>query len=194
MIRWGTACAATCLPLLALLGCISTGKKPNHPDDPLLLTKKPVEGSFFATPQNLVARAEPVPPASPVIPQPTRMAQDLPPPTAPLPDSPMLTRPAPPRRQAFPASRRRVSGTFGHAEDFSWLQGVLTRTATGTLHLRYLAPTPEQDGLGLVALDDDPRLGAFRPGDVVLVEGDAQEQPSTRLYRVRSVWLVKRGE
>ncbi len=56
--------AACCLACLA--GCATTGKKPPHPDDPLLLSKKPVEGRLESPRLDLLARAEPAVPPLPI--------------------------------------------------------------------------------------------------------------------------------
>jgi hypothetical protein len=49
---------------LALVGCERAAVRPNYPRDPLLLSKRPVEGKVENTPP-LVAQGEPVMPAVP---------------------------------------------------------------------------------------------------------------------------------
>lgn len=184
----GYVSAAVCLACLT--GCAATSKKPTYPDDPLLVSKKPVDGKQEPPSSLLLARAEPVaptPPAALLAARPPREPILAPVVTAPT------SRAEPPHIRATPASRRRVHDTYGHAADFAWLQGVLTRSAAGTLELRYLAPTAAGVDGGVVTLEDDPRLSGFRSGDVILVEGEGLGPHPPRRYRVHSVWLVKRG-
>ena len=101
------------------------------------------------------------------------------------------------RTPAFAA----VEGKYGHAADYSWLQGELDRHYRGHLELRY-RPVSEDDPYGgKVRLEDDPRLAEFRPGDVIAVEGELLTDPDGptaapwaqyRRYHVRAVHLVER--
>jgi hypothetical protein len=206
-----------------LLGCESGSGRRGLFDDPLLVAKKPAEGKVSdkaGAPPQMLARAEPTPPALPG----TALA------TAPKPgsvDQPALvsapTSTATPATNpstkdaigATPASRpgssdvptalavrRQVPGTYGHAPDYSWLQGVLERHFDGHLNLRYCDPSIEDAHGGKVTLDDDQRLGQFKEGDTVQVEGELA--PATASaghgwdhyphFHVRQVWAVTPGQ
>src|SRR5262245_22620800 len=63
--RDGSACwLAVLTGCLALVGCERAAVRPNYPRDPLLLSKRPVEGKVENT-TTLVAQGEPVMPAVP---------------------------------------------------------------------------------------------------------------------------------
>lgn len=184
--------------LVAVLcvGCASADKKPRYPDDPLLASKKPVDGKHDTVRTDLLARAEPLP-----LPLPTALLAATRPgdrSTTATPSVPTSSPPAVPTAEAasgmvraIPAVRRRVAGTFGQAADLTWLQGVLERTPAGSLQLRHARTNTANPQAGVVLLDEDARLGVFRPGDVLMVEG---EPSGPGRYRVHSLWLVKRGE
>lgn len=181
--------------LVAVLcaGCASAEKEPRYPDDPLLLSKKPVEGKHDPTRTDMLARVEPLAPPLPTSLLAAKPKASPPLTTAPSPTpktSPVSTPPSAVIR-ATPALRRRVTGTFGNAADFSWLQGILESTPAGALQLRYVAPDAADSQAGVVHLEEDARLNAFRPGDVIMLEG---ELSGAARYRAHSVWLVKRGE
>jgi hypothetical protein len=101
-----------------------------------------------------------------------------------------------PEVTAVPAVTRRVPGPYGHAADYSWLQGVLGGRSSGQLYLRY-AESPSQDVWGgHVLLDDDPRLAHFKDGAVLIVEGEilrGDRKPYPR-YRLRTLSRVERQE
>jgi hypothetical protein len=133
-------------------------------------------------------------------------------PTAPAPVSPpaAVTAPPPPAPVLAPApiapapvtqvAARMVEGTYGHAADYTWLQGVLDRHYRGHLELRYRPLSEEDAHGGKVRLEDDPRLAEFRPGDVIAVEGELLADPDGsnppwsqyKRYHVRAVRLVER--
>src|SRR5262249_19692512 len=71
-----------------------------------------------------------------------------------------------------PAVRQRQAGTYGHAPDYSWLQGVLNRSRTGRLSLSYLDAKEHDAWGGKVCLEDDPRFTRFKEGAAVFVEGE----------------------
>lgn len=106
-----------------------------------------------------------------------------------------------PKVEAKPASaRREVVGDYGHAEDHSWLHGVLDRHYQGHLHLRYCDATEDDDWGGKVCLDPDARLSEYKAGDVVHVEGELVRENGKVLhgrwnhfprYRITSVRLVR---
>jgi hypothetical protein len=90
------------------------------------------------------------------------------------------------RIQASPVMRRKVSGTFGHAPDFSWLQGVVRKSSDGHWELQF----SESSAAGRVVLADDPRLEQLQDGDVIQLEGSLSvETPGT--YRVDRMSRVR---
>jgi hypothetical protein len=187
--------------LLALLGgifpgCRSASSQRPYPEDPVLVSKRPVPGGTASDRPVLLAYAEPVPPplpaeafvaASPTLKALPRTAESTTtaktsPPESPgvavglLPDPPSA-QPAPPEDspasvRVVPVSRRKRSGAYGHAPDHSWLQGIFDRLADGRLELRYTRPAEDEPWSGKVNLVDDPRFAQLRPGDVIRIEGE----------------------
>jgi hypothetical protein len=95
----------------------------------------------------------------------------------------------------------KVDGKYGHAADYSWVQGELDRHYRGHLELRYRSVAEDDPYGGKVRLDDDPRLAQFRPGDIIMVQGELLTDPDGpnaapwaqyRRYHVRDVRLVER--
>jgi hypothetical protein len=193
----------------ASFGCEAGASRHRYPDDPLLVGKRPVDGKADASPAELVASIEPVPPSVP----PTAYATGgKPPPGRPaaavavIPPSGAGTAavPAPegahPKTPQVPATltgRRRVPGAYAHAADYRWLQGVLVRRTADDLTLRYAGPGEADRWGGRVRLEADDRLDSYADGDVLLVEGELTETTARGAgreppcYRVRQVWLVK---
>jgi hypothetical protein len=105
-----------------------------------------------------------------------------------------------PEAPAVPAAQQRVTGPYGHAPDYAWLQGVLDRHYQGHWALRFCDHTVEDDWGGKVRLAKDARLDQFKEGDVVRVEGEII--PDTRgnrgdwhhypAYQIRSIQLLER--
>jgi hypothetical protein len=133
--------------------------------------------------------------AAPPAPAPTPSDPPISPPATP-PMSPAAAPPPP----VVPAVARTVNGSFGHASDYSWLQGELDRHYRGYMEVRF-RPVSEDDPFGgKVRLEDDPRLREFKAGDVVAIEGDvirdadgaAQAWGQNPRYRIRSIRLVER--
>jgi len=202
---WLAAGACGCL----LLGCNRSAVKPGPPPDPLLTSKKPVARRADKPDPAVLAHREPAAPAAPE----TALAS-VPPkvptaePAGPTPCQPVPVRTAvrsspSPQADAAPAVRRTVSGNYGHAPDYSWLQGVLDRHYHGHWNLRYCDPTADDAWGGKVCLEDDPRLGQFKEGDVVRVEGDIvrREDGAARgtwnhfpKYRLRDIRRVSSAE
>src|SRR5262245_33008669 len=145
---WRDCLLAACGGLLAL-GCEKAAVKQDLPPDPVLVSKRPVQGKVPshaaavavvrnepvtpALPESALASAPPTlssvarttaakppsPPPGPQVEPPTE------PPRQPAPAAPV----APPKTQtqSAPIKRQLVAGTFGHASDYAWLQGVLDR-------------------------------------------------------------------
>lgn len=209
------------LAMVLFVGTVCGCKTPatsDHPPDPLLLSKKPVEGAgSTGAPQTLVAVAEPTMPALPAIVLAARPAPRAPsPPEKPLhlPETPPIAnRPSPsvdavPTARtasggsvtATPAVRRTVPGNFGHAPDYSWLEGVLDKHYPNQLLFRYADPAAEDAYGGRVRLDDDARLARFQDGDVLHIEGVLLPQVETQApdgwalyprFRIRDVRLAR---
>lgn len=200
---------ATCV-----LGCESTARRP-YADDPLLMNRKPVVAKAAAASPGALARTEPPPPtppstalASATVPE---EIKPTPATTTPTPDVAGAQPPVPavpvartkplPEVPASPPIRRQVPETYGHAADYTWLQGVVDKHYQGQFGLRYCEPSVEDRWGGKVILADDPRLAQFHDGDLILVEGelvkdkaavDARHRYPT--YRIGEIWLVQRGK
>jgi hypothetical protein len=188
-----------------VLGCSTADRKP-YLQDPLLISKKPVE----AQPQNarptLLAQADPTPPSGPGVflaaapqpivvaetPQATARSAVTPSPTVPAQTVSTYTGAV----EATPAVRvkessstsfvtpveRKVHGTYGNGPDYGWLQGVVDRHYRGQWYLRYCDPSMEDKNGGKVCLVDDPRLSQLKDGDVIFVEGEivSEKEPTDR--------------
>jgi hypothetical protein len=199
-IRTRLACwAAICLGVLTL-GCSTSDRRP-YLQDPLLISKKPVEGRAQNARPTLLAQADPAPPMSPGVslasaPQPVIPSA---PPTAVVVSEPQPAVPAQTIStftgvvEATPASRsqpgassvsvpvsvaveRKVHGTYGNGPDYGWLQGVVDRHYRGHWYLRYCDPSVEDKNGGKVCLVEDPRLSQLKDGDVIFVEGDIVQE------------------
>jgi hypothetical protein len=176
-----------------LVGCSNKSAIHQQVRDPLLISKRPVEGPPQQPAPAAVAYAEPSPPPVPeiaVVTAPVKL------------EAIGVSRtnsdgaPSKPGLNAIPAvrtgsvaapaetvSRREPGSIYGHAPDHSWLQGVIDKHYHGHLNLRYCDPSEEDEWGGKVILEDDPRLAQFKDGDVVRVEGEI----------VREAGQVKRG-
>jgi hypothetical protein len=195
-------------------GCQSTSHENAYPKDPLLLTKKPVDGKAAPAPSPVMTASNE--PAAPVLPA-TALASmqrpvdekapanggpfmPIPPHTGPTLATPVSRSPEASAPADVPGSRRQVPGKYGHAPDYTWLQGVIDKHYHGHIHLRYCDPTVADPYGGKVCLEDDTRLSQFQQGDVILVEGalvsDGEAANKTgwkhyRSYRIRDAWLVE---
>jgi hypothetical protein len=204
------------LSSLFLFGCETGSSRHTYPDDPLLLDKKPVESKVEAAAPPMLVLLEPVPPAMPsqavasaAEPLPTHLTGR----EKQGPGTPSAQRAVSTGQQwvtATPASRakslpttepevrirRQVPETYGHAFDYSWLQGVLAKPSQGPATLRYQTMLVEDKWGGVASLNDDPRLASFRDGDIILIEGELLAQPSDgRLprFRIHEIWLAHRN-
>jgi hypothetical protein len=177
-----------------MVGCQSASDHHYYSDDPVLLSKKPVDGQPdpSGAPPVLLAHAEPIEPAMPAtavasappvtpstpiaISQPITAAAvsggtslaDAPSPFKAVPTAMPVTA-GPPAQTAV---LRRVDGCYGCASDYAWLQGVLDKHYLGFMTLRYCDLATDDRWGGKVILDEDPRLAMFHDGDVVQVEGE----------------------
>jgi hypothetical protein len=192
-----------CLLLPALPGCLLSNRLP-YKDDPLLARRTPAAGTSASARPALLALAEPVPPTLPA----EAYVQRLPahrPDTAiasaqPLPDTNYPERSN--RLEVVMTSRRKVGGTYGHAADYTWLQGIIEFTTEGWVELRYATESDADAWGGIIRLDRDTRLSQLNPGDAVRVEGEMllEPDPETRqlplgppAYRIHSLWLVSKS-
>jgi hypothetical protein len=199
---------ATCV-----LGCESAARRP-YADDPLLMNRKPVVAKAAAASPGALARTEPPPPtppstafASTTVPEEPKPTPAPPTPTPdetgakpPVPAVPVARTKPLPEVPVSPPIRRQVPETYGHAAEYTWLQGVLDKHYQGQFGLRYCEPSVEDRWGGKVTLADDPRLAQFHDGDQILVEGELVGDQTARdarhrypTYRIREIWLVQRG-
>jgi hypothetical protein len=181
-------------------GCqLAAPKKGAYENDPLVLSKKPVEGSSEPGPAVQLAGIEPMPPSVPTRAFPVAPSQAV----VAMPVStqkiPLIATPA--VRTTTNGAVVRSADVLRYAPDLSWLQGVLEKQPDGRFELRYAEATLEDRWGGKVRLEDDPRWSEFHDGDVVRVEGAAApinpengwsvwNQP--RPYRARTIVLVQR--
>ena len=207
--------------LLCVLACTFTsGCAPitgRLADDPLLISKKPVQGRADAQLDPVVAYSEPSPPKLPAqayldrTPSDHQFAGGRPnldlvksPQKSSSFDSVADSAPVPPAAgavQAITVARRKSPGIYAHAPDYSWLQGLVDQSANDHLVIRYaVVPSEDPEG-GRAKLEDDPRLAQIRVGDVILVEGELLPQAAKpeglnagRSYRVKNVWLIRRAD
>jgi hypothetical protein len=200
------------------LACESTDDRRPFPQQPLLLSKKSVEGRTGRT-ETVVASTEPAPPPFPLLadapPRPApialpSVARPAPPPSEPVQvigsakqpvPAVTVSRPLPAADKAPESNPPPVTRLFGHAADYSWLQGILEKHYRGHLELRYGDPTLEDKWGGKVALADDNRLQPFHEGDLVYVEGEILRSadpevrgvgPHSPMFRVRTIRRVAR--
>jgi hypothetical protein len=193
--------AAICLGALTL-GCSTSDRRP-YLQDPLLISKKPIEGRAQNAPPTLLAHADPAPPMGPGVSL-ASAPQPVVPTAAPAAVAVSETPVAVPAQtistftgavDATPASRsetgsldraasvpatvaveRKIHGTYGNGPDYGWLQGVVDRHYRGHWYLRYCDPSVEDKNGGKVCLMDDPRLSQLKDGDVIFVEGEIVQE------------------
>jgi hypothetical protein len=197
----------------------------SYHDDPLVLNKSAVPAKGEDTQPVLVARVEPEPPAAPTTalvaaPQPAaheaaKQPLETADESAPLPGAAVdligtAKTPVPVTTAvradgavpAIPAAGQWAAGPFGHAPDYSWLQGVIDKHYRGHLELRYADASAEDQWGGKVCLEDAPSLHELKDGDVVLILGEMISEGQSHLtttwhhfphYRVRQVTLVRHG-
>jgi hypothetical protein len=199
-----------------LTGCLSSDRAP-YSRDPLLASRRAVRSTEGREPPALLTFAEPKQPALPpaayaALPPAYRIGTDLPPLPAPpkiyadsnsnqgLAQKAVVATLAPRVKTsaAVPAlavSRQKTPAYCRHAGNFSWIEGVLDRSAAGQWHLRYGAPGVGDPWDGQVALGNDPRLEQLQPGDHIKVEGEISanriESELPPLYRIFTLQLVR---
>jgi len=88
-----------------------------------------------------------------------------------------------------------ASASFGHAGDYSWLSGQVEKTRLGKgWRLRYAWVDEDDPYGGSVSLIDDPKLPAFKDGQMVRVSGhlvEPQNHGPAPAYRVETVETIK---
>jgi hypothetical protein len=190
--------------LFSTFGCGLTGEKRPYLQDPLLISKKPVEGRAQDARPMLLAQRDPLPPMSPGVtlaaaPRPIANG-DSAPMTAQTPtENPagaaagtvstykgaVEVTPAVRVKEgqgavpAVTAVQRQVPGIYGNAPDYGWLQGVVDKHYQGQWYLRYCDSSVEDKYGGKVCLLNDPRLGQLKDGDVIFVEGELALEKET---------------
>jgi hypothetical protein len=105
-------------------------------------------------------------------------------PAAPVPPKLPVTTPdmveRPTGLRAATVSRRKAPGSFAHAPDYSWLQGIVEKTTPAGFVLRYAESTADDAYGGRALLQGSTRM-ELGDGDPVLVEGRfTQSQPTSR--------------
>jgi hypothetical protein len=179
-------------------GCQIAPHKGVYEDDPLVLSKKPVEGTPRPDAVQLVS-SEPAPPPAPtrVFAGPDSIAGSGGTPAHPVAilKAPIFIHPA--VRVVGPSTDGEPAVVFGHASDLSWAQGVLDKHYQGYFELRYSAQSLEERFSGKIRLEDDPRLAPFQDGDVVRVEGLVSAAApgggdSSPRYKVLEIRLIRR--
>ena len=193
-LRAGISLIAAGICTLCLLGCSEKSAIQKQVRDPLLISKKPVEGRMESTPTSPPAYAELSPPlvpenavaTAPVNPEALglkRIERADAGSSKPAVTAVPAVRTGPASAPAETVSRRGPATIHGRAADHSWLQGVIDKHYQGHWELRYCDPSEEDEWGGKVILDDDSRLTSVKPGDVVRVEGEI----------VRENGIAKRG-
>ena len=196
---------------LCLLGCSEKSAIQKQVRDPLLITKKPVEGRAESTSTSPPAYAELSPPplpetavaTAPVNPEVLGVkriehadAGSSKPAVAAVP----AVRSGPSSNSAETVSRRGPATIHDHAADHSWLQGVVDKHYHGHWELRYCDPSEEDEWGGKVILDDDSRLASLKAGDVVRVEGEIVREDGKAkrgtwnhfvLYRIKDLQVIQ---
>ncbi len=182
------------------LGCSTADRRP-YQQDPLLISKKPVETRAQNARPTLLAQADPTPPMGPGVslaaaPQPivpatapSVVVQSDPEPGVPahtvstfsgaveaIPAVRVKDSQSPPGPPVVTAIERKVHGTYGNGPDYGWLQGVVDRHYRGQWYLRYCDSSVEDKNGGKVCLADDPRLSQLKDGDVIFVEGEIVQE------------------
>jgi hypothetical protein len=175
----------TWLPILVCcsIGC-GAARRP-YLDDPLLASKKIVDGKAEEVGPLRVAFVEPRPPEVPPtvlalapLPSPRPLLDLTLPPAPTLADhTEKLDRQQPTKWTATPVARSKsapqlsISTVFAHAADYRWLQGIFEIRAPGEYSLRFADTFSDSLG-GKVRVLDDPRLTVFQTGDVVWLAGE----------------------
>jgi hypothetical protein len=171
----------------------------------LVVTLRPTTGDPGRATPNLVVLAEP---AAPLLPAEAYVQRapadrlDI----AALADA----KPVPPEKEASPfssrpqfmtVSRHNTSANYGHASDYTWLQGMVQLDALGRMELHYGGEDKADIWNGFVRLEQDTRLQQLKAGDVIKVVGELVLETDPRtgqlptdapVYRMHEVWLLSR--
>lgn len=196
------------LALCAMVaGCETTAHYVSQ--DPLLLSKHPVNGTGASERSALLARSEPVPPALPyeaivsarqpasrAYAEAAALAANGPAATEKsLRDSEQTEKansrlPEKMPIAALPVTRPLNKGVYGAALDHSWLKGIVVKTAPGGIELRYGAPWPGGTDPYRVLLLPDVRLQELHQGDQIRVEGEMSPNssaPFLPFFRIKNL-------
>jgi hypothetical protein len=200
-----------------IAGCELFSAKAPYAQDPLLVSRKPVQGNPEGSEPVRFALAQPAPPPLPaeafVFDQPTSRLLPRPGSLALLAESrnpnapaqiseslqpPSLAPAMQPRQpnavvEATPVARTKHPPLYGHAPDYSWLQGRLEQAEGSHVVLRFAVPAAESEWGGRISLENDAHLVQFRPGDVIRVTGQVLGRETAKpSYQIREIWLLQR--
>lgn len=199
--------------LAILLGSLAAGcQLPTGPDayprDPLLLSKKPIEGTVASPTPLLLAAADPDPPpfppsvlarrANPASTDAIASKKSVPAQTVSTSRKPVQAVPAVRIKgpEVPPLANEHEAALRGHAPDFRWLQGVVEKHSGTRLNLRYGDPDQADPQGGKVALTGNAHLTMLRDGDSVWVQGELSpgndDLAPYPVYQVREFLLIKR--
>jgi outer membrane biosynthesis protein TonB len=112
-------------------------------------------------------------------------------------DVPSAARTIPPSPETSVFGHRVVAGKYGHAPDYTWLQGEADKHYRGYWTLRYRDPSEEDKYGGRVKLEGAIRLTEFEVGDIIGVRGEFvpnanPNQPPS--FKVHNLWLVNKKQ
>lgn len=198
-------------------GCQSAAPKAVYDGNPLLQARQPLvsaPANPAAVAYKPVPTVVPVPQAQPVdvgptlvgLPPPHQPPASVEPPVAespvavaaavepvPLPVAPALPKPV----AAEPVPQVPAGSTLARGSNYAWLQGKLEHHYRGYHELRFCPCTEDEPIGGKVELADDPRLAAFREGDLIRVTGELIGDPNavrpgrSPRYAISTVTAVK---
>lgn len=193
--RWAAGLLAALLGA-GTIGCQNTPQKVSNIPDPLLVTRKPVDGKP-ADPASISARADLTPPSMPTQHRNRGDKGEGPVVRLGFPDFV-----PPPRGSAVAWTNEPEpppAPKLDHDPDYEWLQGIVEVTGPDRFVLRYAEGISSDYWGGKVCLDPDPRLSGLREGDRVRVIGglvrdndrvQVANWPPYPRYRVRSATVL----
>jgi hypothetical protein len=175
---------------------------PPSPVVPATATSQPKVETSFAIPPR-VTETDPakkntdVPSAARTIPDPPRDFAAKSTATPPPPAKVASVKFEPPSPETSVFGHRVVAGKYGHAPDYTWLQGEADKHYRGYWTLRYRDPSEEDKYGGRVKLEGAIRLTEFEVGDIIGVRGEFvpnanPNQPPS--FKVHNLWLVNKKQ
>lgn len=205
------------LMIVLLSGCQRPSIRDRNLPDPVLMSKAPIEGTASLEIPQPEIPLNPEPPRPPIHAwvseewaQPRATAKLQAPVVAPGPLSEVKAiewksnKPHSRSNHVPQKKNNRIAFTpSGRAKDYSWLRGVLQRSAFGEWQLRYTQEFAWDSWKGRVCLEPDERLDAFREGDVLYVQGEMiRENGRVQMddsmlhprYRIQRVIFLQHGK